>query len=504
MIESKAVALRLEAGSQQAGYLAAFCPFDATPFLAVIQYDFPTYSPPLHRPHWLTKASQGQVEERFTSGITKNDFTRKLLFALNRKGPAVQQQQPLGPTTTADAAAAVASTEQPTSAPETPAAEPGARAQDTSSAASAQPSTSASSTPDPQTSNPTTASLYADRRARLEGQQRAERAQTAERARIRRQEEEQAAASNNPNTLPKNRTYADEQRKRKQEQQRDLERIRRQVENDRAERREKSERERAIRREIEARERGEAVYEEVAVDAGSRGSMYARTNSTSAAVGGASGTTRIQVRLLDGSALRSTFPSTTTLSDVRIYVDSNRTDGSHPYTLKVLLTPQSPRILTDADTSSTLQELELHPSSTLVMNPVQGLAAAYQQGPADAAQTVLGVMWGYVLAFLMAIVGMIRTFLGIGVRAAAEAEESLDARTEGRDGMTAKENKAAVRASGTSGPDSSSSSGIRIRTLRDQSGDGRREKGKNKDRDEQQQLYNGGGVSLVLQSSPRP
>lgn len=136
------------------------------------------------------------------------------------------------------------------------------------------------------------------------------------------------------------------------------------------------------------------------------------------------------------------------------------------------------------------------------MNPVQGLAAAYQQRPADAAQTVLGVMWGYVLAFSMMIVGMIRTFLGIGVRAAAEAEGSLDARVEGRRGMSAKEDQAAARASGTSGTknNAGNAGGIRIRTLQDQSGSEQRNKGKDRDRDEQQ-LYNGGGVRIAYSAT---
>ncbi|XP_058876739.1 UBX domain-containing protein 1-like isoform X2 [Acipenser ruthenus] len=73
---------------------------------------------------------------------------------------------------------------------------------------------------------------------------------------------------------------------------------------------------------------------------------------------------RIQVRLLDGSALTSAFKAREPLAAVRLYVELNRTDGAEEFTL---LTPFPRRQFTEEDMETPLQELGLVPSAVLMV-----------------------------------------------------------------------------------------------------------------------------------------
>jgi flagellar motility protein MotE (MotC chaperone) len=76
LLEQKAVVLRLEAGSTEAGFLSAFCTIEHVPTFVVIQ--------------------NGQLQEQLTSGISKDDFinrVRKVLGASPIPGTA----QPAAP-----------------------------------------------------------------------------------------------------------------------------------------------------------------------------------------------------------------------------------------------------------------------------------------------------------------------------------------------------------------------------------------------------------------------
>lgn len=207
------------------------------------------------------------------------------------------------------------------------------------------------------------------------------------------------------------------------------------------------------------------------------------------------GSTRLQIRLLDGSSLRGSFAPTTTLAQVREWIDQSRADGDHPYTLKQLMTPAPSRKISDEDGGKTLADLELHPSATLIMSAVEGLAAAYQQSPANAAQTVMSVVWSYFVTILMRVMEMMKTFLGLNQGQQPSQSASIaDSRTG---------DPQAEGASNASGATASSSdSGIRIRTLRDQRGTAAKGKERAASPSEHQ-LYNGGGVSLCFRLPSR-
>ncbi|KAJ4298591.1 hypothetical protein N0V88_003621 [Collariella sp. IMI 366227] len=75
----------------------------------------------------------------------------------------------------------------------------------------------------------------------------------------------------------------------------------------------------------------------------------------------------LQVRLFDGSTIRSRFLSTETIKDVRQWVDKNRSNDKNAYTFKVLLTPLPSKTIDGTEEDKTLQEMELVPSSTLIL-----------------------------------------------------------------------------------------------------------------------------------------
>jgi hypothetical protein len=89
---------------------------------------------------------------------------------------------------------------------------------------------------------------------------------------------------------------------------------------------------------------------------------------------------RLQVRLFDGSSVRSTFtPKQTIGKEVRSWLDQQQqmTDENRPYNLKHILTPLPSRTLSVGEESQTLEDLGLGSTANLVMVPVQSFTSAY-------------------------------------------------------------------------------------------------------------------------------
>ncbi|KAJ5738362.1 hypothetical protein N7493_001517 [Penicillium malachiteum] len=87
---------------------------------------------------------------------------------------------------------------------------------------------------------------------------------------------------------------------------------------------------------------------------------------------------RLQVRLFDGTSVRSSFsPTQTICSDVRLWLDQQMNSEQRPYNLKHILTPLPSHTLSVSDESLTLQELGLGSTANLVMVPVSSYIEAY-------------------------------------------------------------------------------------------------------------------------------
>ena len=123
---------------------------------------------------------------------------------------------------------------------------------------------------------------------------------------------------------------------------------------------------------------------------------------------------RIQVRLFDGTSIRSSFSPTQTIRrDVRPWIDRERTDGDTPYTLKHILTPLPNKNISVAEEDQKLSELDLGPTASFVMVPVRTYTEAYTSTSSLPVRALFG---GYSLitGTIGAVAGGIGSLLGFG------------------------------------------------------------------------------------------
>ncbi|KAJ4132805.1 hypothetical protein NW754_015618 [Fusarium falciforme] len=301
LIKDQAIALRLTAGSEEAGYLAQIFPLPRTPTVVIIK--------------------NGDLKEYITPGTSKEDFIRRVqsVFNSTTSSSAATQPAPAPPSAPAQ--------------PEPPAAAPPAAAPQTSTSENVR-------------------RILADRAARLQEQREAEKKAKEERAKA---EKAKAAAMDKDNAAAHK--AADAVRKRKQQDQEERARILKRIADDKAERR--------MRAEERQKQRSETV--ETPIEAVTKLPSMTKVG----------GMTALQVRLFDGSTLRSRFKSETALKEVRSWVDESRTDGKQPYTFKQVLTPLPNKNIDETEEGKAIGDLGLSPSSTLVLIPVKKYVSAY-------------------------------------------------------------------------------------------------------------------------------
>ena len=154
--------------------------------------------------------------------------------------------------------------------------------------------------------------------------------------------------------------WLEQQRQRKSEARRERERVMAQIEADKAERRAKREQEKALRE------------QQASSDAAATPATTSPRRTTSKAT-----TSNLQVRLLDGATIRKQFPAEASLeTDVRPWIDSHL-ETKAPYTFKQILAPQPARAISIGEEHVNLRDLDLIPSATLVLQPVQTYSDAY-------------------------------------------------------------------------------------------------------------------------------
>ena len=159
--------------------------------------------------------------------------------------------------------------------------------------------------------------------------------------------------------------YIRMQREREQKARDERERIKAQIKADREER----------RRLDELRKQGHQAPSET--DTPPSSSAYARSGSTR---WNANAEVRVQVRTFDGSTLRNTFPPASTITDrLRPWID-DATSNNIPYNLKVVLTPLPNRTIEAGEEDTSLSDLGIQGSCTLIMVPVKGYVESYGGG----------------------------------------------------------------------------------------------------------------------------
>lgn len=421
--------------------------------------------------HLLLDLRAPQTQDHLKAEILKTMINTSSLAAPSRPVAKAEQSSTQSTTNQAIESTSIPSTGSPATSspsdqgtiplpPTIPAgSDPAANSGATDSAA---PTSSSSDSQTSQTSNqPSQAiqNLLVERRRRLEIDQKekeaVEKADRKAKAEVRK--EPMTAAPDSAKA--KQAVYALQQRKRQQDAKLERERILRQIEHDKAERKEKEERRRVLAKaDAEGKKDSELVEQQLNAEMNSPRPTRSKECS-------------IQIRMFDGSTIRNRFPSEDTLrAQIRPWVDKQKSDSDFPYTFKHILTPLPNRTLSISDEEEDLQSLGLTPSATLVIVPVQGYTAAYTGGQGIVSR---GASAGYnvVSAGAGLVTGALGMFLGLGQ---ATSQEDRPATPE-----TTTQASAESDARGTG-------SGVNIRTLRDQ-----------QDR-EDHQFYNGNQVNILL------
>ncbi|KKF93558.1 UBX domain protein [Ceratocystis platani] len=434
ILHNEAIALRLAAGSEEAGYLAAIFPLPKTPTLVILK--------------------NGELKEYISAGTTKEVFMQRTLNSFGRK-------------------------RKPTPEPAT------------SSPTNTQPPTQSSPALSP------AQQILAERAARLT-------AQRAEEDRKARDSKPSPSSSSDPapappaSLTPQQSDHASSINRQRNAQLAEKKRILQQIEDDKLARRQR------------AADRSAAKLTPGAVAtalASAPSSSISRSSNDAMAA--------LQVRLQDGTSLRSRFSRDTTLAgDVRDWVSRERAAKGLPdsaYQFKLVLTPQPNRLLDGADEDKPLHAIGLTPSATLVLVSTSGASSAYANTAAGA-----GGPLSYILAFFAWISALLCTFLGIG--GPARTDDSSTDQTGGADSTAVKATGVgrretyggAVAGRQLSAEDlhrrrqqvsgsSSVASGSRIRGFEQQRMEPGEEE-RNAQRGEQHQLYNGNSTNF----EPRP
>ena len=234
--------------------------------------------------------------------------------------------------------------------------------------------------------------VLAERAARLQAEkEEAERKAKEERAKAQQKAKAEADAGEDTEAARAHK-QAELVRKKKKQDEEERRRILKRIEDDKAARRERAaERE---RQRIDNQKIGDVAS-----------ALASAPESKLPSTTKISDKTALQVRLFDGSTLRSRFPTKSTLKDVRSWVDESRNDGSLPYTFKQVLTPLPNKNIDATEESKDLGELGLAPSSTLVLIPVASYSSAYEGGSSNILTRIIRLILG-VLTWILGLIGL--------------------------------------------------------------------------------------------------
>lgn len=358
----------------------------------------------------------GELKDYITPGITSEEFHRRLQGAFHAVPPAAATPPPPAP-------------EPPTlSSPQT--------------TASSADGTSPAQPTEAQQSD-TVRRVLAERAVRLQEQKlAAEQKIKEDRAKAKEKAEAESKAGKNTQAA-RTHQQAELVKKRKQQGIDERKRILKRIEDDKEERRAKA-----------AEKDGRATVADVS--ASLTKSPETKIPSTTKL----GNVTALQVRLFDGSTIRSRFKTAAPLADVRKWVGEDRTDGNMPFAFKQVVSPQANKLLDVTEEKKSLGDLALAPSATLVLIPVAKYTQAYQVGN--------GNILSQLIAMFIAVINWIGGLVGLGAR-----------------------------------PDAARASQSQEQELDDLNSQGRRRVPQNSNDRRDQQLYNGNSVSRTAPSPVR-
>lgn len=368
LLSNNAVTLRLIAGTQEAGFLTSLCPLESFPAVIVIR--------------------SGVLQEFILAGTSKDDFQTRL-------------KSVLAPPSNIDNSPALAAPPLPA---EQEISQP--NSQVTRATVTAENRLNQDQTPEaPQITNESAET----NRERIRQGKRPEKQMTPEERKTIQDKEDRRAMQ-----LKLQR----EQKEKKEER----ERIRNQIKRDQEARRQRAAEEKNKSASIIPTASSAPTLNNTTVGAAEKKRPTRNPVSDY----------RLQIRLFDGSSVRTSFPPSATISkDVRPWLDSQRSDGSQPYNLKHILTPLPNRTISVAEEERALEELELGPTASLVMVPVPSYIEAY--APSGMANSLPGRVissgYGLVSGVVGGVTGMVGGILGYGsssTQPAATSESTVD------------------------------------------------------------------------------
>lgn len=345
VIAKQAVALRLTAGSEEAGYLAQIFPLPKTPTIVIMKH--------------------GELKEYISAGTNKEDFFRRVQCSFNISLPAAQP-----------------SNDRLSSSP---------------------PTGSTSTAVPPTVERSDNVRRVLEERAAKQQAEKAAAEQRAKEELAKRKAKAEAEAGESA------RKQAEMLKKKKSQQSEDRKRILKRIQDDKEERRKQAAEREQLRMGSQSRSDSSSP---VATASPSRVPSATKIGDITA----------IQVRLFDGSTLRSRFKTSDPVKEIRKWVDENRTDGDVPYAFKQLLTPHPHRNIDETEEDKSLGEIGLPPSSTLILVPVRSHASAYSGSSQGMFSRIIGLILGF-FTWLLGIVGL-------GGSGGSSSEESVSEHTD--------------------------------------------------------------------------
>ncbi|KAI1392557.1 uncharacterized protein F4822DRAFT_391380 [Hypoxylon trugodes] len=371
-LANQAISLRLQAGSQEAGFLEALFPIPKKPTIVMIQ--------------------NGTLKEYIQGGTAKQDLIRRVAAILST-ATAAQSRSATTPATQAS---------QLAPAPQAPAL---ARNNSLDDLYDNYEIPARSSAPPPE-SSAQGQSLQEAKRKEAEKKAKEAKAKAEKEAQSKVEREGKGKERRNTNEsiesqssthTPAERSYAEEVRQRKVHAAEERKRILKRIEDDKRERREREAEEKKARLLLSGAQEGEGATTQAA--------PIQLNRIPRAASGGDH--CNLQVRLFNGSTIRSRFKSDATLNtEVRKWIDEDRTDGDAPYTFRVVLTPLPNKVIEPTEEIRSLLSLGLAPSATLVLVPAK-YSSAYANSN--------GFVWrtfAYILGLFGAGYGLLASVLG--------------------------------------------------------------------------------------------
>jgi hypothetical protein len=246
--------------------------------------------------------------------------------------------------------------------------------------------------------------------------------------------------------------WLEQQRQRQIDARRERERVMAQIEADKAERRARREQERKAR-------------EQAAVQMESKSSPFSPQSRNS--IASRSTFSKLQVRLLDGGTIRKQFPAEALLeTDVRPWIDSHL-ETKAPYTFKQILAPQPAKAISVSEEHSSLRDLDLLPSATLVLQPVQTYSDAYAPSSDGLLSLPYNAVTGAVGLVTDSLSGAARWLRG-GLFRPEDGNGGIDGHTLGEASQHDPADQDPKQDDSGPAPRAASRSNVRIRTLADQ------------------------------------